>query len=447
MKKLFAILLALALVLSMSAMAATIAVVPPTVPTGATEAGITYKAYKVFDATLSGENNANVSYTLTTTKNSTLYTLVEKYFTLTETSVSGVFNVTKKADFNAANFAKELSGNVSLLGTAVDFTKQTDGNYKTATIADGYYLVTSSVGGALMLDTFNTDTINDKNVYPTIDKKPDANTHNKGDIVTYTISVNIPANATGTIVVHDTMTGLKYQSMTAVDGITVNTSPANAHCTVEFTLAETYVKANLGKTVEIKYTAKITADTANNEAYLVNNGYTSNPDGGDEKVYNSTIVIDKCEKNDASKKLPGAKFVLKCTQTGSENKDKYYKLDKDELNNDVVSWVTTIADATVVTTDTNGAASFTGLADGTYALIETEAPAGYNLLTTEVTVTVDHDAENTISLSQTIKVENSTGSELPSTGGIGTTIFYVVGGLMVAVAIVLLVAKRKASSK
>ena len=75
--------------------------------------------------------------------------------------------------------------------------------------------------------------------------------------------------------------------------------------------------------------------------------------------------------------------------------------------------------------------------DSDYTLLETEAPAGYNKLTAEVEVTVSADNATRAD------VENQTGAELPSTGGIGTTLFYVVGGLMVAGALVVLVSKKR----
>ena len=103
-------------------------------------------------------------------------------------------------------------------------------------------------------------------------------------------------------------------------------------------------------------------------------------------------------------------------------------------------------DATVVTTDDKGAAEFTGLEDGTYTLKEIEAPAGYNLLTNTIDLTIEGSDEDVTTLTVTSKVANATGSQLPSTGGMGTTIFYSIGILMMAVSAVLLVAKKRAAT-
>ena len=97
-----------------------------------------------------------------------------------------------------------------------------------------------------------------------------------------------------------------------------------------------------------------------------------------------------------------------------------------------------------MTTDKDGAASFDGLANGTYHLVETKAPAGYNQLTAPVTITVNGD-DTGAKLTVTEKVENQAGTLLPSTGGMGTTIFYVLGAVLVVGAGVLLVTKKRMS--
>ena len=95
-----------------------------------------------------------------------------------------------------------------------------------------------------------------------------------------------------------------------------------------------------------------------------------------------------------------------------------------------------------MTTDKTGAATFGGLANGTYYLVETKAPAGYNQLTAPVVVKVE-GGNTEDKLSVTAKVENSAGALLPSTGGMGTTIFYVLGSILVIGAVVLLVTKKR----
>ena len=88
-------------------------------------------------------------------------------------------------------------------------------------------------------------------------------------------------------------------------------------------------------------------------------------------------------------------------------------------------------------TGTTGKIVVQGLANGTYYFEETEAPEGFNKLTARTEATTITDANATIS------VLNQAGTELPSTGGIGTTMFYVVGSVLVIGAAVVLISKRR----
>lgn len=117
------------------------------------------------------------------------------------------------------------------------------------------------------------------------------------------------------------------------------------------------------------------------------------------------------------------------------------------------------------TVGTDGVLRFEGLSAGTYTITEIKAPAGYNLLKDSITVTIGFtapadnatnkdctwtytgtDVVNETNTNQ-ITVENRAGTELPSTGGIGTTIFYVIGGVLVAAAGVLLIVKKRMSKE
>lgn len=115
------------------------------------------------------------------------------------------------------------------------------------------------------------------------------------------------------------------------------------------------------------------------------------------------------------------------------------------------------------TVGTDGVLRFEGLSAGTYIITEIKAPAGYNLLTDPITVTIGFTAPTAPSTDCTwtytgtdvvnetntnqITVVNRAGTELPSTGGIGTTIFYVIGGVLVAAAGVLLIVKKRMSKE
>ena len=105
--------------------------------------------------------------------------------------------------------------------------------------------------------------------------------------------------------------------------------------------------------------------------------------------------------------------------------------------------------------DAEGKITFRGLGAGTYTLTETATPAGYNTIAPiTFTITFNKDTKTFSSNNEQITVDgttntffttivNNTGAELPSTGGVGTTIFYVLGGLLVVCAGVLLITKRR----
>ncbi len=102
-----------------------------------------------------------------------------------------------------------------------------------------------------------------------------------------------------------------------------------------------------------------------------------------------------------------------------------------------------------ITTDNTGKFRILGLDDTTYYLHEITAPTGYKALSKPIAVQVKNDGtlkNNETDNQSVIKVYNGTGSELPSTGGIGTTIFYVVGSVLLVGAAVLLITKKRMSA-
>ena len=96
---------------------------------------------------------------------------------------------------------------------------------------------------------------------------------------------------------------------------------------------------------------------------------------------------------------------------------------------------------TTIDIDSADGCNVRGLAPGTYYLEEVAVPGGYNKLSAREPVTVTADATAAVE----ITVVNNPGTELPSTGGIGTTIFYVVGGLLIVAAGVLLITRKRMS--
>ena len=441
----------------------------------------TYTAYKIFDVVYD-TNGANGHYSYTIKGTSEWFETVKAYadgansgLTLTEVLGTTTYVVTTTSDFSAPPFAEALKAAVN--GKTGGITLTEDNGKATATDLDlGYYFVSSNTGALCNLTTTNpTVIIHDKNDMP-FEKEVDKTNVDVGQTVKFTITGKVP-DYTGfkeyIYKITDEMTdGLTFNNDVKV---MVGSEDKTNDCTVTYNAAidpQTFTVSipvltkeyTFGAKIEVTYTATVNKNAiaviSTNQAKLT---YSNDPTTNETKtttptvvnVYTSKIVIDKYEKGKPGNKLEGAEFVLcrkapndepqvAAFRNDSQNtiKLQYYKWDE---TTKTVSWVYDIAYATKVTTDANGTAFFEGLADGTYYLVETKAPAGYNPLTAPVPVTVAGSSTDITKLSVTAKVENQAGTLLPSTGGVGTTVFYVLGAVLVLGAVVLLVTKKRMS--
>lgn len=241
------------------------------------------------------------------------------------------------------------------------------------------------------------------------------------------------------------------------------------------------ITLNADSLIYVIYTAYLNEDAVigldgnENEVYLI---YSNNPNSGgkddhgqtpEDKNIVFTYELDTTKIDVSTQEgLEGAEFKLYY----EESSTKYYV--QVDSSNKVTDWTTDETDASVLTSGTDGLFKVIGLDDGTYYLEETKAPTGYNLLSeavkvmisattknnqqwtttvdaalTNLSVTVADNEPGTASASTgivEITVVNKSGSTIPETGGIGTTIFYVVGSVLVAGAGVLLITKKRAKS-
>ena len=465
MRKLFTVLLALAMTLALAvpAFAADTGSITITNPQG----DHTYTAYKIFDVTYSGDN-----YSYTISKNDAAFSTVEAYanvstngLTLTAVANTNKYNVSTGTSFSAASFAQYLKTNEASLGTGTAFT-EVGGTMKASGLTPGYYFVSGTSGTVCELVTAKDIQIRDKNEAPQIEKSVDDNdgTVEVGQKLTFTITGKVPSTkgyTEFTYQVTDTMTeGLTFNndvkvtigSTDVTDAATITKNENGFVASVNMMNYQDKIDAS----VVITYTATVNENAIQNdkETNTATLKYSNDPADktsfGNSKVevdvFSFNIVIDKYAADNKDTKLEGAKFVLKNAE------GKYYKCD---AATKAVKWVDNKADATEVITGADGAARFDGLQAGTYHLEETAAPAGYNQLTKDITIVLDKTGSTIdgapstpgAALSLTTGVANSTGTMLPETGGIGTVIFVALGALAVICAGVFLVTNKRMSKE
>ena len=433
--------------------------------------GQTYTIYQILDLESYNASANAYAYKATTAWNTFINSEAIKG-TYVEVDDQGY--VTWKDGANAAAFAKAAQkyakdnsianqGSVTATTTTISFTG----------LDLGYYLVDTTLGTLCSLDTTNPNvTMKEKNEVPVNVKTVEEDSTGKygekndadiGQTVNFKSTITAQAGAEN-YVFHDTMSaGLTY---TGVTGITLNGTAVDASnytvvaeeltddCTFEVRFTQAFcdtLKAN--DQIVISYTATLNenaviAGEGNPNTSKVSYGDSSNtkytPDS-QTKTYTWDVDVFKYTiKGETETALAGATFTL------SKNADGSNPIALVSEGNNVYRVAKTGETGTVpeITTDATGKFTIAGLDADTYYLTETAAPAGYNKLAGPVTVVI---GENGVVNATTeapqgvneVKVLNQTGTELPSTGGIGTTIFYVVGGVLVVGAVALLIVRRR----
>lgn len=311
----------------------------------------------------------------------------------------------------------------------------------------GYYLVDSSLGAICHLNsTDKTASINEKNAEPTIEKEADVESAKIGDTVNYKVTINVAAGYEK-YVFEDLMTdGLTYDKNASVKyyngntEVTGKTETIDNTATTDYTFKVDFTDTDLSNVtkIEVTYSATINKNAIDNNATQTNGATLSFGDNNktdktqsstDVKTYNA--MFKKVNDAQTPVELTGAKFKLYDALTRG-NEIKLVKIS---------DGVYRVAEAGETGVDYIEAGSVTikGLANTKYYLEEVEAPEGYTKLGARVELTADDTTE--------LPVVNTTGTVLPSTGGIGTKLFMIFGSLMVVVFGTLLLTKFRVAKQ
>lgn len=449
--------------------------------------GTTYKAYRIFDLESYDTNKDVYSYKLNTKW---------KDFPEYSTTIDG--NTVSAADFFSVNSAgyiewkdtkKDAGADFAKLAKAfvveknIEWDRTETASSTTVTFTDltlGYYLVDTSLGSLCSLNTTapsvtikekNSDTTIEKKIVITGDEKVDSNSAGIGDTVNFSITITVKDGNPEDYVLHDKLSGLTFnpdslevkvgtKTLTPNTDYTLVTNPTDGD-SFDVKFKDGILKTN--DVVVVTYSATVAADATiagagnKNTAKLEYSGKHSTEEETTTYVWKLNVHKYALDSKNKEVALSGAKFVL-------------YRMDGDTkeyatlTGNKIAGWVNDKDKATTLETNGAGDILIEGLNVGTYYLEETEAPAGYNKLTepievkitatpdaTGVSETVEYKNKNdstyTPATNAIVKVLNEAGTQLPSTGGIGTTLFYVIGGGLMAVAAVLLVTKKRMNNK
>lgn len=429
--------------------------------------GKTYTIYRIFDL-----NSHNNDYTAINYKVSTKWAAFfqdgakgHDYVTIDDQGY-----VTWKVGADKAAFAADAYAFAQAEHIADDGKKTADSStVKFENLTLGYYLVQSDLGVLCSLDTTMPDvTIKEKNSKPTVDKQVqensnsnwgDTNDANIGDTVNFKTTINVVDGQPKNYVLHDKMSnGLTFdagsvevkigdRTLTLGSDYTLIANPKDG-CTFEIEFKENVLKPN--DVVIVTYSATLNEKAViypepnTNETKLVyGEGSETTWDETKTFTYQFDLVKTKTDKT----VLDGAEFKLYDAKTEG---NEIALIDEGNGVYRVATAAEKAAEGFVSATIKAGKVTIKGLDSGTYYLEETKAPAGYNVLAERVEVKIDHanltaTVEGDTYVSGGVQVINQTGAELPSTGGIGTTVFYVVGGLLVVAAGVLLVTRKRMS--
>lgn len=386
----------------------------------------------------------------------------------------------KKTDKDYREFAQKALAYAKKNNVAATKTVTPDAGATTATIDKldlGYYLVGSTVGALCSLDTTNPEvTVRDKNEAPTVEKKiaidgdfdnlTSSNSAHIGEVVGFQSTISVKPGAKN-YTLHDTMNehldfkGYVHQAHTNLGNLELNkyivvqNDPTDG-CTFEVSFTDAFyndfrsqIDDGSLKQIFIQYLTTVKDDAVINEP-MKNTTHLTYGDQNTVTNESETITktfgipVFKYTKNDQA--LAGAEFMLS-TDPNCTDESKTLKF---TLNNDTNKYRFAADGNATLTSLNNGRIDIEGLKAGTYYLKETKAPDGYNLLKKIQIIEIGEGGSINLNgdvITGNVKVKNNSGIELPSTGGMGTTLIYLAGIVLVVLSGYVLISKRRASTK
>ena len=474
-------LLALALVLVMlTALSATVfaAGTNEITVTGAKN-GETYNIYKMLDLAVNDATNPTAFTYKLNTKWSAFWTTGAGKDYITTTASGTDTYVEWKSDKQTADDMEAFGKAAAAWAAANSIAPDKDaitvsgGTAKWTGLDNGYYLVTSTYGTLVSVASTPTNPVQEvkeKNSDNTTEKEvledsssayATQNDAQVGDTITFRSKVNIVKNSIN-VVYHDTMTdGLTWTGVdnvgvftdadctTALDAANYTVAAGATGTTDTFTVTFTNAYTNsltAATTIYIKYTATLNDNAVVTDPQTntpsVKWGNAGNSTGTPTETYTRKFQILKYKEGDSGKDpLDGAKFQLYTAETGGTAMNlavnaagTIYRVYADDTK--LPTGYTKTTDNKIVTIK-NEKITVEGVDSDTYWLEETDAPEGFNKIVGRIKVQVS--ADNSL----IVEIANHAGTVLPSTGGIGTTLFYVIGAVLALGAGVVLVTKRR----
>lgn len=461
--------------------------------------GQTYTIYKLLDLESyepkkneQGEEIGNYSYKPNKDWNNFISTAIDSagnnYFDVDENGYAR-WNVdkTKTAEFaqKALAYAKDKTHPIT--GASKNKVKGIALTFENLPL--GYYLVESSVGALCSLDTTNPNiTIQEKNGVPSVDKTITSggvlatdyksNSVNIGDTITFQTTIHVQKGAKSYVLTDKMSDGLKLKDKYSEvftsalhvearndDGSINDVLEEGTHYDLTKTsngfiisFRESYLKTHENEKYQITVTyaatlteAAVIAGAGNtNETYL-KYGVSSESNHSTTTTYTFGIPVFKYTGTGKTP-LAGAKFKLFKQDAGGEALTFVKKSGNEENYRLTVQGESGVAE---IVTTSSGAFTMQGLKPGDYWLEETAAPKGYNKLAKRIKIEIidngtykinDKTQDNGVGYNR-VDVENKSGTVLPSTGGAGTTMIYLVGAVLVLGSGVVLVTKRRVKGK